>query len=97
VPAWHRPISFTRDSHTSPARTITAVNNYKPGVPDDTDYIVIDTQHEYSQIKRPDQIREYREHPDQWELLPDTTDGYFIVLKRKWPANAAQQPVLNAK
>jgi hypothetical protein len=74
-----------------------AVNNYKPGVPDDTDYIVIDTQHEYSQIKRPDQIREYREHPDQWELLPDTTDGYFIVLKRKRPANAAQQPVLNAK
>jgi uncharacterized membrane protein len=74
-----------------------AVNNYQPGVPDDTDYIVIDTQHYYSRIKRPDQIREYREHPDQWELLPDTTDGYFIVLKRKRPANAAQQPVLNAK
>jgi uncharacterized membrane protein len=74
-----------------------AVNNYKPGVPDDTDYIVIDTRHEYSQIKRPDQVREYREHPDQWELLPDTTDGYFIVLKRKRPANAAQQPVLNSK
>ena len=74
-----------------------AVNNYKPGVPDDTDYIVIDTQHEYSQIKRPEQVREYREHPDQWELLPDTTDGYFIVLKRIRPANAAHQPVQKAK
>lgn len=74
-----------------------AVNNYKPGVPDDTDYIVIDTRHEYSEIKRPDQVREYREHPDQWELLPDTTDGYFIVLKRKRPANAANRPVPNPK
>ncbi len=52
-------------------------------VPADTDYIVIDTQHHYSDIKRPDQIREYRDHPEQWQLLPDTTDGYFIVLKRK--------------
>jgi hypothetical protein len=63
-----------------------AVNNYQPGVPPDTDYIVIDTQHKYSKIKRPDQVPEYRDHPDQWELLPDTTDGYFIVLKRKHPA-----------
>jgi hypothetical protein len=65
-----------------------AVNNYQPGVPPDTDYIVIDTQHPYSKIKRPDQVPEYRDHPDQWELLPDTTDGYFIVLKRKHPAAA---------
>ncbi|HID24587.1 MAG TPA: DUF2079 domain-containing protein [Planctomycetaceae bacterium] len=62
------------------------VSGYRPTVPDDTDYIVIDTQHPYSDIKRPDQVRELREHPDQWELLPDTTDGYFIVLKRKRPA-----------
>jgi uncharacterized membrane protein len=60
-----------------------AVNHYKPGVPDDTDYIVIDTHGRYSQIQRPGQVREYREHPEQWELLPDTTGGYFIVLKRK--------------
>jgi hypothetical protein len=65
-----------------------AVNNYQPGVPPDTDYIVIDTQHKYSKIKRPDQVPEYRDHPDQWQLLPDTTDGYFIVLKRKHPAEA---------
>jgi len=67
-----------------------AVNNYQPGVPADTDYIVIDTQHKYSKIKRPDQVPEYRDHPDQWELLPDTTDGYFIVLKRKHPAIATR-------
>lgn len=74
-----------------------AVNNYKPGVPADTDYIVIDTQQEYSQIKRPDQVREYREHPDKWELLPDTTDGYFIVLKRKGPAIAVNRPSTNSQ
>jgi uncharacterized membrane protein len=80
-----------------------AVNNYKPGVPDDTDYIVIDTlrgaapYHGYSQIERPDQVREYREHPEQWELVPDATDGYFIVLKRKRPTNTANQPVPNSK
>ena len=27
-------------------------------------------------------------HPDEWELLPDTTDGYFIVLKRKSAADS---------
>ncbi len=58
------------------------VSGYELKVPDDTDYIVIDTQHPYSEIKTPDQIREYREQPDQWELLPDETEGYFIVLKR---------------
>jgi uncharacterized membrane protein len=67
-----------------------AVNNYQPGVPPDTDYIVIDTQHPYSKIKRPEQVDEYRDHPDQWELLPDTTEGYFIVLKRKRPGDASQ-------
>jgi uncharacterized membrane protein len=60
-----------------------AVNNYQPGVPPDTDYIVIDTRGPYSKIERPEQVTEYRDHPDQWELLPDQTDGYFIVLKRK--------------
>ena len=93
-PAWRRPITFIRGSRII-ARSYDysdyprAVNNYKPGVPDDTDYIVIDTQQEYSKIQRPEQVREYREHPDQWELLPDTTDGYFIVLKRKRSTSAA--------
>jgi uncharacterized membrane protein len=60
-----------------------AVNNYQPGVPPDTDYIVIDTHGPYSKVERPDQVPEYRDHRDQWELLPDTTEGYFIVLQRK--------------
>jgi uncharacterized membrane protein len=52
-------------------------------IPDDTGYVVIDTRHPYSKIKRPDDIPEYRDDPDRWKLLPDTTEGYFIVLKRK--------------
>jgi hypothetical protein len=44
---------------------------------------VIDTQHPYSKIKTPGQTRELREHPEQWEVLPDDTEGYFIVLKRR--------------
>lgn len=58
-------------------------SHYRPIVPDDTEYIVIDTQHPYSDIKRPEQVKELREHPDRWELLPDRTSGYFIVLKRR--------------
>lgn len=54
-------------------------------IPEDTDYVVIDTQHRYSTIKRPDEVPEYRDHPGEWELLPDETDGYFIILKRKRP------------
>lgn len=53
---------------------------YRPIVPDDTDYIVIDTRHPYSGVKRPEEVKEYRDEPDKWELVHD--DGYFIVLKR---------------
>jgi uncharacterized membrane protein len=67
-----------------------AVNDNKPGAPPDTDYIVIDTRHRYSKIKRPEQVPEYANHPHDWQLWPDTTDGYFIVLERKREAN--QQP-----
>ena len=73
------------------------MNDNKPGAPPDTDYIVIDTQHYYSAIKRPDQIPEYRNHPEQWELLPDNTDGYFIVLKRKHPPASTTQPASPSK
>lgn len=58
------------------------VNNYKPGVPADTDYIVIDTAHRYSEVKSAADVRELREEPGDWELQPDTTDGIFLVLKR---------------
>ena len=59
-------------------------NNQPLRAPDDTDFIVIDTGHYYSEIKTPNDITEYREQRNQWELLPDSTNGYFIVLKRKW-------------
>ena len=52
-------------------------------IPDDTQYIVIDTDHKYSKIKRPDQISEFRDHPESWDLIPDKTEGLFIILKRK--------------
>ena len=58
-------------------------SHYRPNVPDDAEYIVIDTQHPFSDIKRPEQVKEYREHPDEWELLEDHTQGDFIVLKRR--------------
>ncbi len=56
------------------------ISDYEQKVPKDTDFIIIDTQHNYSEIKAPEDIREYREERDQWELL--WHDGYFIVLKR---------------
>lgn len=59
------------------------VNNYQSGVPADTNYIIIDTQHPYSEIKTPDQIPEYKNAPEQWELIPDQTNGHYIILKRK--------------
>ena len=58
------------------------IAGYEDKVPDDTDFIVIDTRHPYSDLKSPDQVRELKDHPEDWELLPDKTDGYFIVLRR---------------
>jgi uncharacterized membrane protein len=60
-----------------------AVNNYQPGVPADTDLIVIDTGHRYSEIRSIDQVRELKEEPDQWEIVPNDSHGLFIVLKRR--------------
>lgn len=60
-----------------------AVANYEDRVPDDTDYIVIDTGHRYSDIKHPQQVRELQREPEKWELLDLKTEGVFIVLKRK--------------
>lgn len=53
------------------------------GVPDDTDFLVIDTNHRYSEIRSAAEVPEYRDHPADWELLPAETEGYFIVLKRR--------------
>jgi uncharacterized membrane protein len=68
-----------------------AVNGHKPGAPPDTDYIVIDVRGRYNTFKTPEQVPEYRDHRGDWELLPDVTDGYFIVLKRRWPARGPGQ------
>jgi len=59
------------------------VAGYEDRVPDDTDYIVIDTRHPYSRVHSPADVRELQREPDRWELLPDVTNGYFIVLKRR--------------
>lgn len=52
-------------------------------IPIDTDFLVIDTNHKYSTIKSPDDVPEFREEPEEWELIPNDTGGAFIVLKRK--------------
>ena len=49
-----------------------AVNHYKPGVPDDTDYIVIDTHGRYSRIQRPDQVRDTANIPSNGNCCPTT-------------------------
>ncbi len=61
------------------------VAGYEDQVPDDTTYIVIDTRHPYSDIKRPGQVRELREESPRWDLLPDVSHGNFIVLRRRNP------------
>lgn len=58
------------------------VNDYQPGVPADTDYIVIDTGHRYSAVKTAADVRELKSESAEWELLPDVTDGIFLILKR---------------
>lgn len=58
------------------------VNDYKPGAPPDTDYIVIDIYGKYNTIEKPEQISEFRNHPEEWEMLDHSAKEYFIVLKR---------------
>ena len=60
-----------------------AVNNYQPGVPADTDYIVLDTSHPYSKVRSLAEVRELQVEPEKWEVLADETGGLFIVLKRR--------------
>lgn len=58
------------------------VNNYQPGVPLDTEFIVIDRCHRYSAFRTAADVPEIAQ-PDVWELLPDETDGAYFVLKRR--------------
>ncbi|MEQ9408664.1 MAG: DUF2079 domain-containing protein [Fuerstiella sp.] len=66
-----------------------AVNNYQPGVPADTEYIVIDTGHRYSTMHTAADVPELHDPRQGWRLLPDTTNGYFLVLQRQ-PAASGQ-------
>lgn len=59
------------------------VAGYENQVPEDTDFIVIDTRHHYSDISSPNDVRELKTEPEKWELLDDQTGGYFIILKRR--------------
>jgi len=67
-----------------------AVANYEDRVPDDTEFIVIDRRHKYSIGRYDDlsQIRELQRNPEDWEVLPDRTGGYFIILKRRMSGDA---------
>lgn len=72
------------------SRYVRRVAGYEDRVPDDTDYIVIDLQHPYSQsvlggVHRAADVRELREQPELWELLTPADDPYFVVLKRRPP------------
>ncbi|OYW24984.1 MAG: hypothetical protein B7Z55_00635 [Planctomycetales bacterium 12-60-4] len=58
------------------------VSGYERRVPDDTEFIVIDTTHPYSRYHVADDVPEYHE-TDRWRLLPDETHGAFIVLRRR--------------
>jgi len=60
-----------------------AVNNYQPGVPADTEFIVIDTSHPYSQVRSLRDVRELQIEPEKWDVVPDQTGGLFIILKRR--------------
>lgn len=64
------------------------VSGYERRVPDDTDFIVIDTTHPYSRCKLPTDVPEYHD-AERWELLPDETNGAFIVLKRRQQHSSA--------
>ena len=58
-------------------------SSYRPDVPADVEYLVIDVQGPYSQIRSPADVSEFQKHPERWELLPDNTDGYFYIFKSR--------------
>ena len=58
-------------------------SSYRPIVPDDCEYIVIDVHAPGSQIRGPQDVKELRQSPPAWKLLPDHTNGQFLVLQRQ--------------
>lgn len=60
-----------------------AVNNYQQGVPDDTDFIVLDLAHPYSQIRSVDEVPELLDSENGWQLREDLSNDCFLVLERQ--------------
>ena len=69
-----------------------AVNEIGKRVPADCDYIVIDTGHRYSSIRNATEVPELSESKN-WELLPDTTDGRFLILHRSLSVRSSGNPI----
>lgn len=63
-----------------------AVNNYQPGVPSDTDFIVLDLTHPYSSIRSADDVPELQQDESIWQLRKDLSNDYFLVLERRGSA-----------
>lgn len=57
-------------------------SSYRPDIPDDADYLVIDVTGPYSEIKAPWNVPAYRDDPERWELLPDDSGGLFYLFRR---------------
>ncbi len=61
-------------------------SGYRPRVPADTEYIVIDAKHPwpgYCLARDISGVREMQAAGGDWEEVPVSTKGYFIVLRRK--------------
>ncbi|MEP3479337.1 MAG: DUF2079 domain-containing protein [Fuerstiella sp.] len=61
-----------------------AVNNYQPGVPADTDFIVLDVAHPYSQIRSASEVPELSDPENGWRLREDLSNACFLVLERQF-------------
>lgn len=72
---YHRSYDYSQYART--------VSGGTTEVPEQTEYIVIDTGHPYSDIQRLDQVREYQQTPEQWDVVPNDSEGYFLILKRR--------------
>ncbi|RMG36727.1 MAG: DUF2079 domain-containing protein [Planctomycetota bacterium] len=68
------------------------VAGYRDTVPPDTDFIVIDCRGPYAEIQRPEQVPELQRYPQCWNVVPEATSEYFIVLRRNWRACPVYPP-----
>jgi len=71
-------------------------SEYRPVVPVDADFIVIDAKAPHSQVRGPRDIKELRDEPGRWKLLPDQTEGHFLILQRVRPAGGRQSAAIDS-